>query len=98
MWEKTCVASRSEESEGNWNRFNYQILFLYSTAVGGLLNDSSKYASSHTSSPCLCILYAQTILNDVENGCTMSLPLVYVVMVATVLVTFREWRQLNEDT
>lgn len=51
-----------------------------------------------TSSPCLCILYAQTILNDVENGCTMSLPLVYVVMVATVLVTFREWRQLNEDT
>ncbi len=33
-----------------------------------------------------------------DNGCTVSLPLVYGVVAATLMATLREWRQLHEDT
>ena len=39
-----------------------------------------------------------TIFNKLDNGCTVSLPLVYGVVAAALLTTLREWRQLNEDT
>ncbi|KAM3577348.1 hypothetical protein VYU27_000778 [Nannochloropsis oceanica] len=39
-----------------------------------------------------------TISNKMDNGCTVSLPLVYGVVAAALLTTVREWRELREDT